>query len=248
MKRVLEFIEVKKHEFEQHPLFEFMRDQSISPQQRLGFAPCLAPFAMNFGDLNKYFLRENPPSNPIQEMINVHTFEDDHHWLWYLKDLALLGLDHTVKFSDTLKFMWSDETQHTRLVCTHLALWYTQQTNPQLKLAITEAVEATGHVILYRTAQVATELEQVTHIKYPYFGQSHFDLETGHPIGTDNVEDLIESIELDDETCEQACELVTRVFDAFTHVLSEFMVYVETYSLEHPYTKRPATPKIPVAV
>ncbi|MEO0537427.1 MAG: hypothetical protein AAF215_26660 [Cyanobacteria bacterium P01_A01_bin.123] len=248
MKRVLEFIEVKKYEFEQLPLFHFMRDKTIHPHKRLGFVPCIAPYAMNFGDLNKYFLRETPPSNQIQEMINVHTYEDDHHWLWYLQDLTRLGLDHTLPLSEALKFLWSDETQHARLICTKLAMWYTAQTDSRLKLAITEAVEATGHVVLCRTAEVASELEQITQIRYPYFGPSHFDIETGHPIGTENVEDFIESIELDDATCEKACELVANVFDAFTDVVHEMMTFVETHSLENPYIKAPKAAKVPVAV
>ena len=51
MKDVLSFIDQKKHEFAQLPLFEFMQDSSIDRQHRLCFAPCLAPFVMDFGEL-----------------------------------------------------------------------------------------------------------------------------------------------------------------------------------------------------
>ncbi len=58
MKEVLELIAQKQQEFAQLPLFKFMQDRRIAPRQRLAFAPCLAPFAMNFKDLNKYAFRE----------------------------------------------------------------------------------------------------------------------------------------------------------------------------------------------
>lgn len=50
---ILNVIEIKKAEFAQAPLFQFMQDSSISALQRLGFAPCIAHFIMSFGDLSK---------------------------------------------------------------------------------------------------------------------------------------------------------------------------------------------------
>ena len=50
MEKVLALIEKKKQEFAKSELFEFMRDKSIDPRQRLAFAPCIAPFTMGFGD------------------------------------------------------------------------------------------------------------------------------------------------------------------------------------------------------
>jgi thioredoxin reductase len=247
MKEVLAFIETKKQEFAKLPFFEFLQDKSIHPKQRLAFAPCVAPFAMNFGDLNKFILREENPTNRIQEIINIHTYEDDHHWLWFLEDLKKLGLDQSQSFTNSLKFIWSEEAKHTRLVCTQIALLYAHQTNPKLRLAISEAIEATGHVILFRTAQVAQELQATTQQKYRYFGPSHFDVETGHPIGTDHVEEFVEAIELDDQTQQQACELVEQVFAAFTDVVNEFMAYAKAKKLDQSPTKvlsfQPASPE-----
>ena len=61
MKKVFASIEPKKNEFAKLPLFEFMRDLSIDPKQRLAWAPCAAPFVMSFGELNQdenFTLRE----------------------------------------------------------------------------------------------------------------------------------------------------------------------------------------------
>ena len=236
MKEVLTFIEQKKQEFAQLPLFEFMQDKSIEPRQRLAFAPCLAPFAMNFADLNKYVLREEPATSKVQEIINKHTYEDDHHWMWFLEDIEKLGFNYSFKFSDYLKFMWSEETKKTRQVCNQLAL-YTFQADPILKLVVVEAIEATGNVVLFETAQVAKELQQITKQRYRYFGEYHFLVETGHATGTSDIEQFIESIELTEDTRKKAFELVEKVFEVFTESINEFLEYVKTHKISQPYLK-----------
>jgi hypothetical protein len=224
MQEVLSLIEKKKHELEQLPLLKFMANDEIEPLQRLAWVPCLAPFAMNFGDLNKYVLRQELTTNKIQQIINIHTYEDDHHWIWFLEDIKKLGLDHSIPFSDSLRFMWSNETHKTRLMFYKIGLLYTLNTEPILRLCISLAIEATGHVILYRTAQIAKMLTEHSKLKYRYFGYSHFDVETGHPMGTENVEDFIHTYE--------------AVFAAFTEMFHEWMEYVNNYTLEQPYIKR----------
>lgn len=241
MKQVIEFIEQKKQEFAQLPLLKLMRDKSVDPSVRLSWAPCVTPFAMNFGDLNRYVIRQIPADSAIQEMINVHTYEDDHHWLWFLKDLEKLGFNHSLPVCDTLKFLWGEDTKETRLVCNRLGLLFAAQTDPAMRLAIVEANEATGHVMLYHTAEVANDLTAQNGTQYGYFGPSHFGVETGHPMGTDKVEALIEDIELTPEQRTKACELVSEVFDAFTAVVHEFMAYVNKYSLESPYKLKAVT-------
>lgn len=107
---ILNVIETKKARFAQASLFQFMQDRSISPLQRLGFAPCIAHFIMSFGDLNKYVFRDESSTDLIQSLINEHTYEDDNHWHWFLRDLQMLGFDRSQSFVDTLRFLWGNET------------------------------------------------------------------------------------------------------------------------------------------
>lgn len=227
MKEVLALIEEKKHEFAQLPLFKFMQDKTIDPMQRLAFAPCLAPFAMGFADLNKYALRKEPATNKIEEIINLHTYEDDNHWEWFLEDLKTLGIDREMPFSDALRFMWSDETAKTRHICTRLAALCIAHADPVLKLVVIEAIEATGNVALFWTSEVAKEIGKTSKKRYRYFGISHYMVETGHATGTDEIEAFIESIELTQEEREKAFYLVKEVFDAFTHSMQEMMFFLE---------------------
>ncbi|MGQ0591907.1 MAG: hypothetical protein ACT4QB_04445, partial [Gammaproteobacteria bacterium] len=60
------------------PLFELIRDDSMSPIDRLAFYPCMAPFILAFGDLNKYVIRDGTSTDPYQQLVNTHSYEDDH--------------------------------------------------------------------------------------------------------------------------------------------------------------------------
>ena len=104
MKEVLGLIELKKNEFSNLPFFKFLKDDSIKPEKRLSFAPCAAPFIMSFGELNREILRKEPTTSLIQALINEHTKEDEHHWVWFLGDLKKLGLDEAFSFTDSLRF------------------------------------------------------------------------------------------------------------------------------------------------
>lgn len=93
MRAVMREIFRAKRGYSTLPLFDFMRDDSMSPRERLAFYPCMAPFIMAFADLNKYVLRDESSTDPHQQLVNTHTFEDDHHWPWFLDDYTALGFD-----------------------------------------------------------------------------------------------------------------------------------------------------------
>ncbi|HWO08770.1 MAG TPA: hypothetical protein VNN80_04800, partial [Polyangiaceae bacterium] len=92
MREVLAYIKTKKAEFAALPTFEFMRDRSVAPEQRLALAPCMAHYVMTFADINAFVLRQEPARDKYQELVNIHTYEDASHWPWYVEDLAKLGL------------------------------------------------------------------------------------------------------------------------------------------------------------
>jgi hypothetical protein len=225
---ILNAIEIKKTEFAQAPLFQFMQDGSISPLQRLGFAPCIAHFIMSFGDLNKYVFREESSYDLVQCLINEHTYEDDHHWYWFLQDLQALGFDRPQSFVDTLRFLWSDETCITRQLSYQLSA-YTLNAEPIVKMAAIEAIEATGNILFGYTTQVAQELQSITNQEYIYFGKFHLAVETGHGVAEDNAEAQLASIPLSSEMKQQALDVVNDVFDLFTAWLKEMLTYAKLH-------------------
>ncbi len=247
MKEVLELIEQKKQEFAKLPFFEFLQDKSIDPRQRLIWVPCIAPLVMTFGELNKYILRKeliNPqielPNQKVQNLINQHTYEDDHHWIWFLEDLEKMGFNPFVSFTDVLKFLWSKETQAARYVTYELVISAFHK-DPMLKLAALESVEATGNIGFSIFAEVGKELQEITHQKYRYFSKSHLDVEMGHLYGeTNNVEQFmyLQTILLTTDQRTQAFELVDKIFESFTDLLNQMMIYANQRTIEQPFIKK----------
>jgi hypothetical protein len=236
MEEVLALIQKKKQEYAKSGLFEFMRDQSIDPRQRLAFAPCIAPLVMSFAEFNKYVFREEPTNDPIQELVNKHTYEDDHHWLWFLEDLETLGINKAVKFSDALNFLWNEETKGSRWV-SHQIFRYAFGASPISKFAILEVIEATANVFFSTAAPIAQELRTITQKELIYFGHFHLEVENNHSKDLPQQRRLSETIELTIEGRQEAFEVVENFFGVFTEVMDELLVYAKTHSFEQPFTE-----------
>ena len=222
MKPVLKAIFHLKRDYEQLPFFDFLRDESRSPQARLAFFPCMASFILSFGDLNRFVLRQEPTDDPHQRMINAHTYEDDHHGPWYLEDFSKLGHDTPAPGSDTLRQLFSDATITNRLLMlrlTHL-IW---SHPPVVRLAIIEAIEETGNVLFALTTRIATDHQHRSGTELRYLGEFHFQLESGHAMNNDHAE--LAEIAIDDSTRRQALECVEQVFLWFTEWTHELLRY-----------------------
>ncbi|MGF1489352.1 MAG: hypothetical protein ACFBSE_19865 [Prochloraceae cyanobacterium] len=232
MKEILALIEKKKEDFARLPFFEYLRDSSIDPRQRLAFAHCVAPFVMAFGELNKDVFRQEPTTDPIQKIINKHTYEDDHHWVWYLEDIKTLGIDRTFDFTDTLNFLWGEETKAGRKLSNRL-YGYALQAAPIQKLVIIEVIEATGNILFSLSSQIIVrELRPITKKNYLYFGEFHLAVETGRITGVQQEEQLIlENIKLTHEDLKEACDLVEKVFELFTEFTHELLAYAKAQNI-----------------
>ena len=234
MKEVQALIEQKKREFSQVPFMKFLQDKTIDPRQRLAWAPAFAPFAMSFKDVNRLVLRKELATSTIQEMINQHTYEDGRHWVWFLQDMKVMGYDYSIKFTDTLKFLWGEETVKVRQMAYNLFAICSSEEDLVMKLAIIESVEATGNVALYEIAEVTKELAQITKQYHPYFGESHFAKETGHiQAEMDDIEQFIENIQMTEVQKEKAFSIVEKVFTDFTESMNEMLLFAQ----RHPYNQ-----------
>ncbi|KAI9131351.1 NAD(P)-binding domain-containing protein [Acaryochloris sp. CCMEE 5410] len=234
MKDVLAYIEMKKKTFEKLPFFNFLQNKEVDPRTRLSFAPCAAPFVMSFGELNKSVLREEPTDDEIQLMINKHTYADDHHWVWFLRDLKKLGFDKSMRFSEVLRFVWGKETVQTRALCRKLIECSAQTTSLE-KLIIIEAIEATAQVSSSFIASVGSELQEQTGQSYLYFGDSHLEAEESHSLETDSSElkEALFSEHLPSSYNLSNCyALVDKVFDVFTDFTHELMSYIDKNMFE----------------
>jgi hypothetical protein len=227
MKSILALIEKKQKTYAQLPFFQFLRDQNISPEKRLAFAPCAATFIMSFADLNKYALRQEPTKDKIQIILNKHTYEDDFHWQWFLEDMQKLGFNCSLEFNESLTLLWSEKTRNSRLL-TYQLYGYIAQSEPVEKLIILEAIEATADIFLFLTRQITNELRLVTNQEYKYFGDCHVLQETSHHTSSKDVDEFINNIYLSEASQLKGLELVDKVFTAFTQWTYELLAYAQS--------------------
>jgi thioredoxin reductase len=230
MHSILTTIEKKRQKFSELPLFGFMQDKRVSPIHRLAFAPCATQFIMNFADLNRFAFRVEPTTDSVQEIINKHTYVDEHHWHWFLEDLEKLGFNHQENVTETLRFLWSEECRVSRQVANELYR-LTFKAMPIQKLAAMEAIEAAGNVMFAVSSQVvqeitATSLDQQ---EYRYFGGCHLVAETGHTYGSSEAEALIKNLQLTDLEEQECVEIVEQVFSIFAEFTDELLAYAQQH-------------------
>ncbi|MCY1083513.1 hypothetical protein [Archangium lansingense] len=226
MKRISERIEKNKQSLAQTALMLFVQDRSIDPRRRFSFVPCMAPFVMGFSDVNKYGLRDDASEDPVQQLINAHTREDDHHWGMYLKDLRTLELNSSLDLNGALRMLWGEDRKKTRQTVYGL-MALIEDTHPGVRMAVVEAIEATGDVAFTHFSQLADEFKESTGQELCYFGHIHKELETGHAMGTEDIEAKLEEIALSPELEQQALALVDKVFALFASMFEEWMAYAQ---------------------
>jgi hypothetical protein len=226
MKYVLKRILENKRTYANLPLFQYMRDSNLTEEERLGFYPCMAHFILSFGDINKYMLREEPTTDIYQQQVNIHTYEDDHHWPWYLEDFTKLGFDHLCSPTSWMRFLWSDETRQNRILTYRLATLILRASAVE-RIAIIEAIEETGNVLFSTMLSLAKTIEARRGIELRYCGEFHFALESGHSAGSDHAE--MAKIQMDEATQAHCLALVDEVFELFEAWTYELLAYAKGY-------------------
>jgi hypothetical protein len=222
MKAVLRKIFAMKREYNKLPLFQFMRDDRIDAAKRLSFFPCMAHFILSFGDLNRFVLRSEPTEDKHQRKVNTHTYEDDHHWPWYLEDFQKLGFDLPTRPTDLMRFLWGEETQKNRVLMYRLT-GIIAQANGAERIAIIEAIEETGNVLFTTMLDIAKTLEKRYDVELRYCGAHHHALESGHAVAADHGE--IAAIDLDPESTQRCMLWVEEVFTVFEDWTNELLAY-----------------------
>ncbi|MBD2301452.1 MULTISPECIES: hypothetical protein [Nostocales] len=237
MQDVLEYIKHQEKKFSELPFFQFLTNSKIDPEQRLVWFPCLAHFAMSFKDLNNDILKDELSDHPLQKIINQQSVEDGSHWKWYLRDLDTLGIDQVMRFSDFLKFIWSEKTIKTRRLSNNLVAMCRYENDILLKIVIIAAIEATGSTAQRAMAQVGDELQAVKNKKCFYISQHHVNVENEHFQFAN--ENCLLNIELSAEQKAKALILVDYVFDSFTECMDGLMQFAN----QHKFKELVAKPK-----
>lgn len=220
MKAVLAVIEERKQAFARQPFFAFLRDESLSPEQRLAFLPCMAHWCMSFADLNRYFLRAEAGADEYQQKVNVYSHEDDDHWRLYLEDFRKLGFEQLYNGAGWISFLWGEETRANRMLSYRIAHLVMGATSVE-RLAIVEAMEEAANVFFPLTVQLAEQVRQRTGVELRYLGHFHMSLEAEHTGAGDH--DALRRIELDEETRRRATSMVNEIFGLFEEWAEEVL-------------------------
>lgn len=227
MKEVLRHILEKKRVYRQLPLFEWLRNEQLSPRQRLAFYPCMAPFVLGFRDLNEHVLREERPGDLFQDMVNARTLENDPHAAWYLEDFAKLGFDATLRGGEWMSFLWGEETAQGRVLVSRLTALISGTTSIE-RLAIIEAIEETGNVLFGSMLPLSKVLEEQLDEQLHYYGPFHFELEADNAAAS--ARKPLAGIALIDSERARCKWMVDEVFTAFAAWTHELL----RYALAHP--------------
>jgi hypothetical protein len=225
MQAILEHIERKKDELAAAPLFRLLEDRTVDPRVRLSFAPCLIPWVMGFADLNRYVFRDETSEDPLQRVINAHTRVDDDHWTMFVEDLRALGaLEAKDDMRSVLRLLWGNESRECRQLVYGLIRLFSVA-SPRLRLVILESVEAAGAISFRKATETAKEFQEQTGKRLLYFGEAHEALESGHLMGTENVESKLSAITLSADERAEAAVLVDRVFAMFRAMFDGLLRY-----------------------
>lgn len=238
MHRVLEALDRRTSELAKEPFYAHLRDRSIEPRERFSFVPAIAHFVLTFADLYTLVLREEPPRDEYQALVNAHTREDDDHWKWYLTDLAKLGCDPAMTFSDALRFLFGEATRQTRLLSYHMNRMGLGAGSLE-RLVLVECIEAAGRVSLGASSVAARDLAAQTGQTLVYFGPHHTETEEKHLLWNEGVERKLRSIELPAERAAELCVLVDRSFELFTAFARELLAFGEARRRGSPHVGFP---------
>lgn len=230
MEQVMKLRDARQDAIRRHTFFDWLSSDRVSAQDRLSVAPAGALFIMQFSDMNRWVLRFPEPRTEFEWVINLGTFEDEKHSRMFLEDWRKLSLDATLQWhaSDMLwwLFLSPDQEVFRRSGIEFMRLAVDDGGDALVRFGHSEAGEATGHVMLSNTAQVAAELSAQTGLDYRYFGSYHLNLESGHVANTEGV---FEAAALDPQTRQSASALCERMFDIFDDIFDGFLHYATTY-------------------
>lgn len=225
MKSILEYIEQKKHELAQTPFLAFIADSSIDPVKRFAFVPCLAPFVMGFMDINRLILRNDASNEPLQQILNTQSREEDTHWKMYLRDLRTLDMDAAGDLGQVLKLLWGDDNRRTRQVVYELTSLFLRHEDLRMRLALVEAMEGTADVSFKVFTRAAGEYEEQTGKRLHYFGMTHELLEANHTMTSAAEVERLQRVEIPEDMRQEALKAIDKLYELFFVMFDELLEY-----------------------
>lgn len=217
MQQVLEQMRECQQTFARSPFMGFLQDTCLSPQERLSFLPCVAPFVLGFADLSRALM--GPGAEAAPELPQEST-----HWGLYLNDLEVLGLNGTSDLSGMLELLWGAQGSLTRRTLYEL-IDLASNASPARIQILTLALHTVGRMSLAALEHVARVFEAHTGKSLASIRSLRTQLEQS-PWASDSVElDLPPEVEQD--TLESVDEVFSLVNDLADHLLAHALRQIE---------------------
>ena len=212
-------IEKKAETLFQHPLLDFINDNSIPARRRISFAPYLSFLAMSFADvLDSWILFPNP-QNELEKRINRHIEEDDFHYNFFLHDIeGVLGLslDDFGSYSAVMRHLWGDDSRAIRQYIYGWLDCVARYNDPIITLTSLDAMEAGAQALIGTTSKLVKQEESELK-ELIYLGHEHVDLEKNHSqfvwYGEEDTVRPLGHIEITREQKNHALEITEEMFE-----------------------------------
>jgi hypothetical protein len=248
MQKVMELKAERKACLAAHPFYQWVESDRVPIEERLGFAPIMANFVMNFRDMNKWFIRFEKVPSELEAIINGNTMEDETHSRLFIEDWRKLALDRRLGWSAGDTWWWlflAEDTEPFRRYGMDFArMTVVDEGDPLLRFAHSEAGEACGNAFFTVLARVAEAVSRQTGIEYRYFGEHHLGREPGHVLESEGV---FERVVLDDGRRAKALKLANEMFDVFFGMHDAFLAYAKTYVEKRTAPRRRKGPPLPLS-
>ena len=221
MKTVDNYIIQKQIKLAKHPLFNQINRESSLESIKL-LAQYLSFWVMSFQDVIRINEMQITDSK-IRKVAYHHLVEDMGHDQWFLSDLQQLKLEEP-----NLKLLYSRDYIFTRDATYAIMSEVFRASSDIERVALIMSLESTGHIFFEYTASLVKRVSYSSNLKY--FSIHHLEVENNHKIFEQKVQDFLNSIHLSEDENKKICDIVDRVYQAFTIMFDGFKVLLSKQS------------------
>ena len=187
----------------QHPFMLRLEGTGTIEQFRRTL-PRHAFFTLAFQDVLR-LARDKCEDPQIREIARKHELEDKGHDLWYLDDLARLGVALDVRW------MFSAEHEFARDVGYALVSQVLSAGDDRSRLAVVLSLEAIGREFFVRVPGFAERLGVAHGLKY--FAVRHLDIERSHDVFRNDGKRQLGAIGIDEQVVPEVLSSIERTFE-----------------------------------
>ena len=213
MKTVDNYIIQKQIKLAKHPLFNQINRESSLESIKL-LAQYLSFWVMSFQDVIRINEMQITDSE-IRKVAHHHLVEDMGHEQWFLSDLQQLKVEEP-----NLKQLYSRDYIFTRDATYAIISEVFRAGSDIERVALIMSLESTGHIFFDHTASLVKQVSYSRNLKY--FSIYHLDVENNHEIFEQEMQNFLNSIHLSEDEDKKICQIVDRVYQAFTIMFDGF--------------------------